>query len=72
MPSCLHLRLLKLNGCISRPSDVVLTREDFVSSEHQRSVLATIVQVLVFVSILVKSSKLSETDSALLWCDRLC
>ncbi len=48
------LRLLKLNGCISRPQDIVLTRDDFLKSQEQRAVLSSIVQVdLVLVSLFV-------------------
>jgi hypothetical protein len=39
--------LLKLHGCVSRPSDIVLTREDFLRYEHHRAALAGIVQALL-------------------------
>ena len=39
--------LLKLHGCVSRPEDIVLTREDFLRYEHRRAALAGIVQALL-------------------------
>jgi hypothetical protein len=39
--------LLKMHGCVSRPADIVLTREDFLRYEHRRAALAGIVQALL-------------------------
>lgn len=39
--------LLKLHGCISRPGDIVLTRDDYLRYEARRAALAGIVQALL-------------------------
>lgn len=39
--------LLKLHGCITRPDDIVLTRDDYLRYESRRAALAGIVQALL-------------------------
>lgn len=39
--------LLKLHGCVSKPEDIVLTREDFLRYDDQRGALAGIVQAML-------------------------
>jgi hypothetical protein len=39
--------LLKMHGCVSRPESIVLTREDYLRFEQNRSALAGIVQALL-------------------------
>jgi hypothetical protein len=39
--------LLKMHGCVSRPADIVLTREDYLRYEQRRVALAGIVQAML-------------------------
>ena len=39
--------ILKMHGCVSRPSSIVLTREDYLRFQENRSALAGIVQALL-------------------------
>jgi hypothetical protein len=39
--------LLKLHGCVTRPDDIVLTREDYLRYEAGRAALAGIVQAML-------------------------
>jgi hypothetical protein len=39
--------LLKMHGCVSRPEDIVLTREDYLRYEQRRAALSGIVQALL-------------------------
>src|SRR5262249_24393238 len=39
--------LLKMHGCRSKPSDIVLTREDYLRYEQRRVALAGIVQAML-------------------------
>ena len=37
--------LLKMHGCVNHPSDIVLTRSDYIRYSERRAALAGIVQV---------------------------
>jgi hypothetical protein len=39
--------LLKMHGCVTKPSDIVLTREDYLRYEERRAALAGIVQAML-------------------------
>jgi hypothetical protein len=39
--------LLKMHGCVTRPDDIVLTREDYIRYAERRAALAGIVQALL-------------------------
>src|SRR5262249_34866964 len=39
--------LLKLHGCVSKPADIVLTREDYLRYDSSRAALAGLVQGLL-------------------------
>ena len=44
--------LLKMHGCVNHPSDIVLTRSDYIRYSEKRAALAGIVQVyFIFLKI---------------------
>jgi len=60
-------RLMKLNGCISRPKTLVLTREDANRNAKATSVLGSIVQTVLMTKHILFVGARADDEQVCVW-----